>query len=102
MKKISKLIIFILIIIVVLIILLFMPINNKNIIVEKGNLLFGKSKTCSTIESMTESMTDDLTNRKCILCNKKFIGSSSQRICNDCCNITNRCSVCGKIKSNII
>ena len=90
----KKIIIIALIILMIIVIILFMPINNGNIIIKKGDILFGKSRGCTEIEVMT----DDMTNRKCLLCNKKFLGSSSQKICSDCSNITNRCSVCGGIE----
>ena len=84
-------------IIALIIIVLFIPINSKDILILKGNILFGKSSTCNKIEIMT----DDITNRKCILCNKIFRGSSSEIICYKCCDITNRCCACGKIKEEI-
>ena len=99
MKKRVKLIICIVSIVVLIIILvLFMPISNKNIIIKKGNILFGETNKCNRIEIIT----DDITNRKCILCKKIFRGSSSRIICYECCDITNRCSVCGRIKEENI
>lgn len=71
------------------------PINNEKIIILKGNIFWGKKK-CYELEVAT----CDIVERKCKLCNGKFEGSSSEILCNSCCSITNRCSVCGKIKGN--
>ena len=73
------------------------PINNENIIKIKGNLLFGKRDRCNT---MFEALTDDITERKCILCNKKYMGSSSRILCGNCCTLTGRCLVCGKYRND--
>ncbi len=98
-KNNKKTIVAVIAIISILIIMaLFIPIKSENIIIKKGNWLFGKSSDkCRNIEMMT----DDITKRKCILCNKSFKGSSSQIICVECSDITNRCCVCGRIKEEI-
>ena len=96
MKKSIKVLIFILIVIIVLAVTVWylLPINNAELIKAKGNIIFGTINTCNT----NEWMTTDETKRKCIFCNKEFKASSSAKICHNCCIITNRCSVCGKLK----
>ena len=41
-------------------------------------------------------ITDDFNEQECELCFKKFMGSSSCSICDDCSQNLNRCNVCGK------
>ncbi|MEE0865376.1 MAG: hypothetical protein U0L98_01015 [Clostridia bacterium] len=96
MKKSIKVLIFILIVIIVLAVTVWylLPINNAELIKAKGNIIFGTINTCK----INEPMTTDITKRKCIFCNKEFKASSSAKICHNCCIITNRCSVCGKLK----
>ena len=92
MKKLSK---FIIIIVVILIIRV---AAHSKIISIKGNILYGTSEKCSIMEITTT----DITYRICELCYKIFEGSSSDIICHNCAEITNRCYVCGKIKDDEI
>ena len=92
-KKIGVLIIIILIVIVSFITVL--PIKNEKIIILKGNIFWGEERTCNRIEFTTS----DIVNKKCVLCNNRFSSSSSVKLCSSCNNITNRCDVCGKIKT---
>ena len=89
-----------LVVIVVLLIVLVAFIatfNTNKSKIARANILYGTSETCDIIEPMT----DDVSKRICHICFHYFQGSSSQIICSKCSDITNRCTVCGKIKSNI-
>ena len=91
MKKIIGILI-IIIGIICMISFIYLSLNKET----KLNMLIGK-KECNKIEIMTA----DITNRRCIICLKKFQGSSSEIICHDCSCELNCCSVCGGRRTNL-
>ena len=92
MKKI--LIIICSIIIILLLVVKFRPvITSEDTIISLANMAFG-DKNCNG----NEVYTDDFTERNCLICNDKYNGSSSTKICPSCSEITNRCNVCGGLR----
>ena len=94
-KKTSKFkIIIIFIILVIIVIINFVPISSERIIIMKENIIYGNPKKCSGVEVITF----DYARKRCKLCNRFFIASSSIRICDNCSKLTHRCDICGEIK----
>ena len=54
--------------------------------------MYGTSNMCNTIEVTTA----EITHRICHICLHPFEGFSSEKLCRECSQITNRCRVCGK------
>lgn len=95
MKKIMLLVVIVVLLIVSIVVIATFNTNKSKI--ARANILYGTSRTCSC----GKTMTDDIGTHKCNICLQDFQGSSSQKMCARCSELTNRCVACGKIESNI-
>lgn len=85
----------------------FIPIHYNNIIIIKGNILFGKGycpkdREDYSYEDYNHQMVagQAFTQYRCKLCNKKYSHptTATPKICSSCAEITGRCKDCGKLQ----
>lgn len=77
---------------ILLLIIFILTFNTDKAKIIRGNMMYGTSNKCNTIEVTTA----EITHRICHICLHSFEGSSSEKLCRECSQITNRCRVCGK------